>query len=68
MYYTKNKDIETFIKFLKRFYKYNDKKKNKVINLVTKSDENFGKWLKNVSNFNEYMQNELYDNLRLAVW
>lgn len=64
----KNNDIETFIKFLKRFYKYSDKKKNRVIKLVTKNDENFGKWLNNVSNFNEYMQNELYDNLRLAVW
>lgn len=62
------KDIEAFIKFLQKFYKYNDKKKNKIIKMVCKQDQHFGNWLQSVRDFNENMQIGLYENLRCAIW
>ena len=62
------KDIEIFIKWLKKFYNLTPKQKNKMIKKVTKENSSFGNWLNSVRDFNYNMQNDLYENLRCSGW
>lgn len=62
------RDIEIFIKWLKKFYNLTPKQKNKMIKKVTKENQSFGNWLQSVRDFNYDMQKDLYDNLRCSGW
>ena len=60
----KNKDIDYFISFLEKFFTYNEKKKEKIINKVKRRNKQFGNWLYSVKDFNSDMQLGLLYELR----
>ena len=64
----KNKDIDYFISFLEKFFTYNEKKKEKIINIVKRKDKQFGNWLYGVKDFNSDMQLGLLYELRRIEW
>lgn len=64
----KNKDIDYFISFLEKFFTYNEKKKEKIINKVKRRNKQFGNWLYSVKGFNSDMQLGLLYELRRTEW
>lgn len=64
----RNKDIDYFISFLEKFFTYNEKKKEKIINKVKRKNKVFGEWLYSVKDFNDEMQLGLLSELRRTEW
>lgn len=64
----RNKDIDYFISFLEKFFTYNEKKKEKIINKVKRKNKAFGEWLYSVKDFNDEMQLGLLSELRRTEW
>ena len=64
----KNRDIDYFISFLEKFFTYNEKKKEKIINRVKRKNKQFADWLYGVKDFNSDMQLGLLNELRRTEW
>lgn len=60
----KNKAIEDFIKWLKLFYKSNDKEKNLILIKLAGENEALYKFVNDLKDLGENDQNRLYEQLR----
>ncbi len=60
----KNKAIEDFIKWLKLFYKSNDKEKNLILIKLAGENEALYKFVNDLKDIGENDQNRLYEQLR----
>lgn len=61
---SKEKEIENFIKWLKLFYKSNDKEKNLILLKLASENEALYKFVYDIKDIGEYDQNRLYEQLR----
>lgn len=60
----KDKYIEDFVKWLKLFYKSNDKEKNLILLKLAKENEPLYRFVYDLRDIGEYDQNRLYEQLR----
>ena len=60
----KNKAIEDFIKWLKLFYKSNEKEKNLILLKLASENEALYKFVYDIKDIGEYDQERLYNQLR----
>lgn len=62
------KEIEGLIKWLKHFYKSNDKEKNLILVKLHKKDIRVYNFLNPIKDIGEYDQERLYSQLRLGLY